>query len=794
MSIAPQQSTPAIADALLVEPLGVVLSSFLAAFYPDPYEPIHLRAFKPKAAPKGFASAEKLIVTREGLEANQSLTDTLSKWNETRGIYFVVNAGGDTDANITRFNAFFNEADDVPIPEQHRRLDTAPLRPNIRVETKNSVHGYWLSAPGCTEADWCDIQARLIHHFGSDPKIKNSSRVMRLPRFDHLTYEEVDGALYRQSVELVDFAPQLRYTAEQMRAAFPAPPTPQARAHRPEIIKPTEPFGTWAQLRDELAARIMAHSTAKRNGQGNWDCRGICHDGKGETGLFYNPASGAIACNKGCSYGTILVSFSLPAFPLDQPHINFRAQTATQAPPPTTDQPSENDDKDEPAEDLRCTDMGNGYRFARRCRLAVRYSSISGKWYVFDGRRWAEGENGETQRLAKQTVKSIYAEAAQTQDEERRKALARWATTSENDSRLRAMLHQAESELPIKPDAFDADPMLFNCANGTIDLRTGQLLKHDRRDLLSKFSDVIYDVGAQAPRWLTFLRQIFNDDESLLGFLQKALGYSLTGDTSEQCFFLCHGTGANGKSVLLKTIMALMGDYGQQVQMGTLMIKQYQGVNNDVAMLRGARCCSAVETDADHRLAEATVKQLTGGDMVRARFLFHESFEFLPQFKIWLAANHKPQIKGNDEAIWRRIKLIPFNVTFPKAKQNPKLDAELREELPGILAWAVEGCIRWQREGLGEPEAVTKATAAYRDEMDALGDFLADCCVLGENYQATVTELYNRYESWCTAAGENKQPARWLRQQLLERGISPGRDSNKRFWRGIGLIRADEKD
>jgi putative DNA primase/helicase len=311
--------------------------------------------------------------------------------------------------------------------------------------------------------------------------------------------------------------------------------------------------------------------------------------------------------------------------------------------------------------------------------------------------------------------------------------------------------------------------------------------------MLSKLSEVAYDETAQAPRWLEFLSQIFDGDQSLVAFVQKAIGYALTGETSEQCLFICYGTGANGKSVLLKTIMALLGEYAQTVQTTTLMFKSYQGVNNDVAMLRGARFCSAVETDADHRLAESLVKQLTGGDKVRARFLFQESFEFTPEFKLWLAANHRPKVKGDDHAIWRRLKLLPFDVTIPKAAQNPKLDVELREELSGILAWVVEGCLRWQREGLGEPEAVTKATAAYREDMDVLAEFIADKCAVGEHYQATTTEIYNAYETWSMANGEKAESAKWLGSQLKARGFLPGRDMNRRFYKGIGLIR-DTKD
>jgi putative DNA primase/helicase len=312
--------------------------------------------------------------------------------------------------------------------------------------------------------------------------------------------------------------------------------------------------------------------------------------------------------------------------------------------------------------------------------------------------------------------------------------------------------------------------------------------------MLTKLSPVAYDVEAQPVRWLAFLDRVFAGDQQLIKFIQKAVGYSLAGDTSEQCLFINYGTGANGKSVFLKTIAALVGDYGQQVQTSTLMIKQHQGVNNDVATLRGARFLAATETDDGQKLAESTVKQLTGGDKVRARFLFQESFEFTPQFKIWLAANHKPEIRGNDHAIWRRIRLVPFNVTIPKAEQNPHLDAELKEELPGVLAWAVEGCLRWQREGLGEPEAVTKATADYREEQDAIAGFLSEKCVVGEHYQVTAKEIYYAYKTWCISNGEEALSAKWLGLQLRARGFLPDQDRKNRFYRGIGLIRDSNND
>jgi len=772
--------------------LGEKLSAALAPFFPDIRENINLRTFKPKGTPEGFAWPEKLAVTREELEIDAAIAQKLQRWNERAGIYFLPNAGGDTDESIVRFNAWFAEDDKRSIEEQLQRLATAPLRPSILIVTKKSVHAYWLAAPGCTEAEWRGIQCRLIAYFGSDPTISNPSRVMRLPYLNHVAYSEADGELSFHEVELADFAPHLSYTVEQMQAVFPAPPEPEVKAKVHSSSNRVEDSGehhSWDAL--NAALRQWVVDRGKKNKRENYEMACPAHDGKGDTSLFFNPATGAVKCRAGCSHADLLLAASLPAFPVNQPKAYFGSQQASS---PTAGEQQHNVGDGKPAEELRCTDMGNGYRFYRRNCLTVRYNYVSGKWYVFDGRRWLEDDTGEVYRLAKQTAINILIEAAHTENEDRRKALARWASVSEGDSRLRAMLHQAESEMPVKLEVFDADPMLFNCATGTIDLRTGMVRPHRREDMLTKLSPVAYDVEAQPARWLAFLDRIFEGDEQLIKFIQKSIGYSLTGDTSEQCLFICHGVGANGKSVLLKTIAALIADYGQQVRTETLMVKSYQTVNNDIAALRGARFVSAIETDDGQKLAESTVKQLTGGDAVRARFLFQESFEFTPQFKIWLAANHRPEVKGSDHAIWRRIRLVPFNVIIPKAEQNPHFfESELQDELPGILAWAVEGCLLWQHEGLGEPEAVTKATAEYREEMDILADFLSERCVIGEHYQATTTELYNAYETWCIANGEKAKSAKWLNGQLRDRGFEPGRSMSSRFWRGIGLIRPDER-
>jgi putative DNA primase/helicase len=271
---------------------------------------------------------------------------------------------------------------------------------------------------------------------------------------------------------------------------------------------------------------------------------------------------------------------------------------------------------------------------------------------------------------------------------------------------------------PVIPEHLDQDPWLFNVENGTIDLKTGELRPHERGALITKLAPVQYDREAECPTWWKFLMRIFNGNLALIEFLQKAVGYALTGSTREQCLFFLHGLGANGKSTLLEIIHTLLGDYAHRTSSETFLIKKSGGIPNDVAALRGARLVGAVEVESGRRLAEVLIKEMTGGDRISARFLHAEWFDFKPEFKIFLAANHKPVIRGTDHAIWRRIHLIPFNVQIPKPEQDRDLPEKLKAELPGILNWALEGCQMWQLYGLEPPAEVQAATQDYREEMD----------------------------------------------------------------------------
>lgn len=435
------------------------------------------------------------------------------------------------------------------------------------------------------------------------------------------------------------------------------------------------------------------------------------------------------------------------------------------------------------------TDLGNARRLVAHHGHGLRYCHPWHAWYVWDGRRWARDTTGEVMRRAKATIATIYDEAASATDDDERKRIGKWALASETSRRLTAMVELAASEpgIPIMPDDMDTDPWLVTVENGTIDLRTGTLRAHDQNDLITRLMPTTYSRDADCPRFLAFLDRIMNDDQELIGFIQRALGYSLTASTREQVIFILHGSGANGKTTLVRLILDLMSDYAKQIATETLLVRRNTNVPNDVAALRGARLSAAVEADDGRRLSESLVKQLTGNDRISARFLYGEWFEFSPTAKFWLATNHKPVIRGTDNAIWRRIRLIPFAVTIPPDEQDPDLAETLRTEMPGILAWIVRGCLSWQRDGLGNPDAVRDATEEYRSDMDVLGSWIADRCVTARSAKARASELYRSYHGWCEAGEERPLTQTAFGRRLAERGYVKLRENRGMTYQGIGL-------
>ena len=437
------------------------------------------------------------------------------------------------------------------------------------------------------------------------------------------------------------------------------------------------------------------------------------------------------------------------------------------------------------------TDVGNAERFEAMHGHKVRFVHEWGRWLLYTGTHWQLDSRGHIQELAKDTFMAMYKDAAACKKKEDREQLARHALSCESAYRLRSLLELAKSvgRIPVGPEELDTDVWLLNCINGTVDLSTGELRPHRPEDMITKLCPTVYDPAAEAPRFTAFLGEIFDGNSALIEFIQRVVGYSLTGVIREHCLFILHGSGANGKTTLIESIAAAMGDdYAQRAPVELLLRKRSSSAPTDVARLRGSRFVSAQEVDQGCMLAEALLKTLTGGDKLAARFLYRDYFEFAPTHKLFLCTNHRPEIRGADPAIWRRVKLVPFTVAIPLEEQDVRLPDKLKREGPGILAWAVEGCLSWQEVGLREPKEVVEATRDYRREQDSVEGFLAACCVQEKGARAGAGKLYGAYQRWCTVTGMNALSTVAFSYALRDRGFAKKKNRRGRFYVGLGLL------
>ena len=444
------------------------------------------------------------------------------------------------------------------------------------------------------------------------------------------------------------------------------------------------------------------------------------------------------------------------------------------------------------------TDMGNARRLVLDHRYRLRYVPGLG-WLYWDSTRWARDGDGQAMRLAKETVRAIDVEvatlfddvkqaaddAAREKAQKRAVARMRHAQRSQGQPRLDALLTCAstEPELVIHADALDADAWLLNTPTGTIDLRTGELRKHRPGDLLTKITAVGPDGEMPTPHWLEYLRTSLGDP-NLIAAYQRRIGYTLTGDTREQCMFIAAGDGENGKTTGAETIAAMLGDYATAADSSTFTTAASdRAARSDLARLRGARLVTADEIEDGAQLAESLVKRLTGGDRITARYLYRDEFEFRPVMKLWLTVNHLPRVQGDDHAIWRRLQVIPFE----KRIQRPdkQLSRKLRGELPGILAWAIQGCVDWQRHGLGSCGAIEHAGAVYRQREDRLALFLDDCCEIDAGARVESGALRDAYHAWEQSRGST--PMVDFDRRLSRRGFSTGRTNSARHREGLRL-------
>lgn len=405
-------------------------------------------------------------------------------------------------------------------------------------------------------------------------------------------------------------------------------------------------------------------------------------------------------------------------------------------------------------------DTGNAERFMDVYGTLVRYSYINKEFYFYDGKSWKIDDTGEISKMIDTTVDMMKNEKVfipdECEDPEKiEEAFRKHIKRSRGNSAKKAMREQIMHRVSVLPDEFDSDTTLLNTQNGYLDLINGTLNEHSIEKKFTRIANIEYTDKIDAPQWTEFLNQIFNNDHELIRYVQKAVGYSLTGSTREQSMFVLFGAGSNGKSVFLDTISYIMGSYATNMQADTIMVRKSNGgANTDIARLKGARLVTSSEPNEGVRMDEGLVKQLTGGDKVTARFLYGKEFEFTPEFKLWLATNHKPIIRGTDDGIWRRMNLIPFTIQIPDHKKDKNLKYKLKRESVGILNWIVEGCLMWQREGLKRPKIVEDASKEYREEMDVTAAFINDCCVRGINKRVKAKDFYQAYKTWANENGQ----------------------------------------
>ena len=442
-------------------------------------------------------------------------------------------------------------------------------------------------------------------------------------------------------------------------------------------------------------------------------------------------------------------------------------------------------------------DLGNAERFVEQHGDRVRYCPELDCWLVYVEGRWIQDSGKLTFSMVKDTIISIREEANRDDlSAEDKKDIIAHANKSSSKGRIKAILDLAKWEdgITVAVNQLDADPWLLNCKNGTLNLKTRKLQPHNPADLITKMVQVPYNPDTSWPEWDGFFSQIMNNDQDKIEFLRRSFGYALTGEINEQCMFVFHGPGANGKSTLTEIFRDLLGGYAMHTTSDSLLHSKSSPIRNDIARLNGARFVSAVEIGMGKKLDESLIKQLTGGDQVTARFLYNEYFEYKPGFKLFIAANHRPEIRGTDNGIWRRIHLIPFDVTIPSEEIDKDLPMKLRQELPGILNWAVQGCYDWQSQGLNPPDSIQTATAEYRAEMDILSGFLEDRCTIQSSEKTAVGELYEAFKIWADLACQETVGKKIFGNLMRQKGFTQSKSGSIRYWNAIKLNPEDSAD
>jgi putative DNA primase/helicase len=441
-------------------------------------------------------------------------------------------------------------------------------------------------------------------------------------------------------------------------------------------------------------------------------------------------------------------------------------------------------------------DTERAQRFAKKYAAELKYVQAWKKWLLWDGVSWLSDEDGAVIRKAQEIPKLLLTEAMEIEDDDKRKKALGAAIRAGDRTKLEAMVKLSECQPGIgaMPVLFDSDPFSLGVSNGVVNLRTGEFRTARREDYIIKRAGAAYDAAASCPTWEKFLSRVLSGNPELISFIQRAVGYTLTGNISEQCLFFPYGTGQNGKSTFMECLQQLLGDYGIKATTALYTLNRYGSEPlPEIARLVGTRLVTGSETEEGAKLAESRVKDITGGDTLTGRELYCSAFNFKPTHKLWIYGNHLPDIRGNDQGIWRRIKLVPFEVRIPDEEKDPELLKKLLQEMPGILNWGIEGCLEWQKKGLSAPQIITEATSEYREEEDEIGEFIVEVCISGG--QVERSELHNAYRDWAEDRGvrmpmTTKAFAKRLR---VRSGISELKSNGRRYWNGISLATVSHK-
>lgn len=468
------------------------------------------------------------------------------------------------------------------------------------------------------------------------------------------------------------------------------------------------------------------------------------------------------------------------------------------------------DAEDQSLINFNFSDVGNAERLMAIYGKNIRYNPSCKRWMLWSSKHWELDFVGKIEGLARKVLRKFQVEGEaisleglnyeeQPKKEKLKESIKKYILRSESDGKIKAMVSQAMTQSRLIVTATDKNNFLLNIKNGTLNLKTGLLEKHDRRNFCTKLVDVEYDPKAQCPNWIEFINKIFLEDQELINYIQKSIGYSMTGDANLQCFYILHGNGANGKGTFIKTIMRFLGDYSDSLDAKSIMEKMGdEGTREEIAGLLGKRFVSVNEMKGSKSFDEGLLKSMTSGadETVKVRNLYESSFNLKPTFKLWMSTNHMPKINNDDDGIWRRVRKIPFRYKFVDGDKDVNFfENKLLPEMGGILNWAIEGCLKWQQEGECIPEVVKASVDEYRIDSDPIQRFIADECITAksETVRVNVPDLYKTYESWCKENKEYTLSSIKFSKKMTEKEFEKGRTNSGSYWKGIGLVDKDHQ-